>query len=294
VYAPATLSAWQSVGGCAHGFAWRPDVADHRDYTLDHDRVQAIFAQLAQQSRRPAKLPPHVDHRLYSGNVEEQRWLTASPAQACAALVQHCERRASGQLLAVSRLFIEQTARRLSSDGPLSLRTAFKVCVRFGVPPEALWPLEKTLASREPAAFTYSFQRECRNLRYVRLDGRSTAGAEVLQRVKAFLAAGFPVAFGFALASSIGDAPEISYPTASDAILGGHAVLAVGYDDQLRIRSDKGALLVRNSWGREWGDEGYGWLPYAYVRARLASDFWTAFKPSWLRSGEFTLPAQWS
>lgn len=269
-------------------------MADHRDYTLEHDRVRAILARLAQQSRRPAKLPPHVDSRLYSGKVDEQRRLTASPAQACTALLQHGERRASGQLLAFSRLFIEQSARKLSADGPLSLRTALKACARFGAPPEAIWPQEASFAAREPEAFAYGFQRELRNLRYVRLDGRATHAAEVLQRVKAFLAAGFPVAFGFALASSIGDAPEISYPTSSDAILGGHAVLAVGYDDQLRIRSDKGALLVRNSWGREWGDEGYGWLPYSYVRARLASDFWTALKPSWLRSGEFTLPAQWT
>jgi C1A family cysteine protease len=64
----------------------------------------------------------------------------------------------------------------------------------------------------------------------------------------------------------------------------------VGYDDKLRIRSDKGALLVRNSWGADWGDGGYGWLPYEYVRQQLAVDFWTLLKPSWLKSGEFESP----
>jgi C1A family cysteine protease len=67
-------------------------------------------------------------------------------------------------------------------------------------------------------------------------------------------------------------------------------VVAVGYDDSRRIRSDKGALLVRNSWGPDWGEAGYGWLPYSYVKRRLAMDFWTVLKPAWLRSGEFELP----
>ena len=62
---------------------------------------------------------------------------------------------------------------------------------------------------------------------------------------------------------------------ATDRIRGGLAVTAVGYDDKRRIRSDKGALLVRNSWGSDWGEQGYGWLPYAYIRERLATDIWT-------------------
>jgi C1A family cysteine protease len=76
----------------------------------------------------------------------------------------------------------------------------------------------------------------------------------------------------------------------SDSVSFGHALAVVGYDDTLRIRSDKGALLVRNSLGRGWGEEGYGWLPYSYVRTRLAVDAWTLLKRGWLRSGEFFAP----
>ena len=68
---------------------------------------------------------------------------------------------------------------------------------------------------------------------------------------------------------------EIPFPTAGDTVQGGHAVLAVGYDDAKKIGSAKGALLIRNSWGTGWGAEGYGWLPYDYVLKGLANDFWS-------------------
>jgi C1A family cysteine protease len=63
-------------------------------------------------------------------------------------------------------------------------------------------------------------------------------------------------------------------PSAGDKPRGGHAVAAVGYDDNYKIGNSKGALLIRNSWGTGWGQQGYGWLPYDYVREYLSSDFW--------------------
>ena len=64
----------------------------------------------------------------------------------------------------------------------------------------------------------------------------------------------------------------------------------VGYDDNRRYRSTRGMLLIRTSWGPDWGDGGYGWLPYDYVTRELAADFWTALNPKWLASGEFRCP----
>jgi C1A family cysteine protease len=66
-------------------------------------------------------------------------------------------------------------------------------------------------------------------------------------------------------------------------------VIAAGYDDRW-LRGSRGALLVRSSWGSEFGENGYGWLPYAYVEEHLAADFWTLFHPDWITSGEFDLP----
>ncbi len=85
---------------------------------------------------------------------------------------------------------------------------------------------------------------------------------------------------------------EIPVPNFYDSIEGGHSVMAVGYDDDRVFRSYRGALLIRNSWGTDWAENGYGWLPYAYVREELAADFWTILRPDWLGSGEFHRPSR--
>jgi len=68
---------------------------------------------------------------------------------------------------------------------------------------------------------------------------------------------------------------------------GGHAISTVGYDDNLMIGADKGALLVRNSWGTAWGDAGYGWLSYKYVTQGLTSDWWTLISERWVDTEVF-------
>jgi len=128
---------------------------------------------------------------------------------------------------------------------------------------------------------------------FVRLDGRQQTGEETLKLAQSFLAAGFPFVLGFPVSSAVGRDAEIPFPTVFDSVRTGAAALAVGYDDSLRIRSDEGAVLIRTSWGADWGNQGHGWLPYAFIRERIAVavDLWTLLKRSWLRSGEFSLPS---
>ncbi len=65
-----------------------------------------------------------------------------------------------------------------------------------------------------------------------------------------------------------------------DTILGAHAIAVTGWDDNLEHRYPsgvvrKGFLRFRNSWGKEWGDKGYGWLPYDFFYGR--ADFGMPF-----------------
>jgi C1A family cysteine protease len=208
-------------------------------------------------------------------------------------MVQYFERRASGKLPRPSRAFLDYNARRLLGVGALggmTLRATLKALVQFGTPPEVYWPYTAENLATEPSPFVYGFSEESKAIRYVRLDASDCTGDDVLANIRGFVAAGFVCTLGFPVPDSIGDGPEIPYPTLADSVSFGHAVAVVGFDDALRIRSDKGALLVRNSLGRSWGDDGYGWLPYSYVRERLAVDAWTLLNRGWLRSGEFFAP----
>ena len=98
---------------------------------------------------------------------------------------------------------------------------------------------------------------------------------QALSQLKGCLAEGFPFCFGIAVFESFWSAPGqqarvTPLPSANDTPVGGHAVLAVGYDD------GKGWFIVRNSWGPQQADQGYFYLPYAYATdPTLARDFWT-------------------
>ena len=102
--------------------------------------------------------------------------------------------------------------------------------------------------------------------------------------------------FGFTVYSSISQASKdgkIPYPATGEKVEGGHAVVAVGFDDNMKIKNKNssetttGAILIRNSWGESWGDNGYGWLPYKYILKGQAVDFWNLIKADYLNTGNF-------
>lgn len=271
------------------GFGWLPAAPDYRDFSANDPPVEGWWRRLGQRS---GTLAPSADLREYFVEVEDQLELPASCAHACVSLVQYFERRARGRLLRPSRLFLHQAALRtagVTAAASVDLRTTLKAMIRCGIPPERYWPYEVGRLAEQPDGYLYSFSEPYRSVRYVRLDARKASGLETLELVKSFIAAGFPAAFGFAVPNTLDVDGQIPYRPTFDSPLGGQAMLAVGYDDRW-LRGSRGALLVRSSWGPLWGEEGYGWLPYAYVEERLAVDFYTLFHPAWIDSGEFEPP----
>lgn len=85
------------------------------------------------------------------------------------------------------------------------------------------------------------------------------------------------------------------FPDPSEPSLWSHAVVAIGYDDNIQInnkmhsdiKTSKGALCIRNSWGTTFGEAGYGWIPYDYVLSNIAMDFWSLLDMRWIDSGKF-------
>lgn len=278
-------------------FNWSRDLPDFRDDTPA--AIADLFTSLKRRATRAAR-PEAVDLREYLAPIGDAD-SHASSAAAVLALVQYFERRALGRLFQGSAAFLDYTARRLagldtaasSATSPVGLRNTLKALTRFGCPPAHVWPRDTDRdepRNEGPDAFCYGFQRDFAELRYVRLDVPGLGGAEVLKQVKSFLAAGFASVCGAVLPESMSNAAEIPYPTRHDALVGGTALTVVGYDDAYRIRSQKGALLVRATFGGAWGAEGFGYLPYRYVEEFGACDFWTLVKPEWLKSREFEQP----
>jgi C1A family cysteine protease len=277
-------------GFIPRGFGWDRDQPDFRDYTPEHEAVVNMLEGLELLGERPER----VDWRPYFPAVQDQQGLASGSAFACVALLRYFERRASGRAIEPSPMFVYKTAQRLlnrAGDGGVPLRTTLKAIVRLGAPSERHCPYDPARVDEQPDAFAYGAARDFGSLRYVRLDARGQVSEDVLRQVKTFLAAGFPCVFGFTVCACLSARSSIPYPTIFDDVCGGQAAVAVGYDDNRRVRSEKGALMIRLSWGAGWGKRGYGWLPYRYVREQMAADFWTLLKPDWLASGEFERPA---
>ena len=281
------------------GMGWLRDLPDFRDYTEQHEAIQPQLAAIGIAQPEQVSQPAKIDLRAYCSPVENQGALGSCTANAVVGLVEYFERRAHGNFIDASRLFLYKVTRDLlhwKGDTGAYLRSTMGALALFGVPPEEYWAYQIATFDNEPTAFCYSFAQNFQAISYYRLDPPGTAPAKLLARIKANLVAGLPSVYGFTVYSSIaqaGTTGRIPYPGQGEKVLGGHAMLVIGYDDNLKITntntgtSTKGALLVRNSWGAGWGDHGYGALPYDYVTNHLAVDFWSLLKQEWTDTGVF-------
>lgn len=296
------------------GMGWLPDYPDYRDYTMDKDNVPLRLQALGQRpintmlgevgvaSSPSSKTPEKFDVKQWCSPIENQLNLGSCTANAGVGLIEYFEKRAFGRHIDASRMFLYKVTRNLlgwTGDTGAFLRTTMAAMALFGVPPKRYWPYIVSDFDKEPTAFCYAFAQSYQSITYYRLDPSGTPRDTLLNRIKLYLRAGLPSMFGFTVYSSYTQASatgKIPFPASGESRVGGHAVVAVGYDDDMKIKGTSpgakettGALMIRNSWGQGWGDNGYGWLPYEYVLRYQAVDWWSLLKSEWIDTGKFGL-----
>lgn len=308
-----TIPVGSNQSGTSTGLGYHPDLADWRDHLVtpaanqnpNLDRFLQKFAALRKAPgpaalfiRGGGDLPSSVDLQTKKclSPIENQGRTNACTAYAVIGAVEYLMRTGSLGKYDVSPAFLYRNARRLlgwSGDIGAYIRTTVKALRLFGVPPDRLWPMTPETIDADPDAFTYGFAANFRNISYARIDGYggSNDPTQSLDTIKRLLADGLPVVLGFPIFdSALSDPknPVIPFPDpTTDELVGGHAVTVVGYDDGKDTNHGQGALLIRNSWGTSWGNQGYGYLPYTYVTEQLAEDIWLIYNLDWLCLDEF-------
>jgi C1A family cysteine protease len=236
-------------------YHWVPDKIDKRDhpYTLSKATQSSV-----------------VDLRPFCSTIENQGNLGSCTGQAIAGAIELLHKRAS-RTLDVSRLFIYYYERQyigtVNYDSGAYIRDGIKVCYTYGAPVESLWPYNINKFRTVPPSTAIKDAAKRKVTSYQRVaDFNGVIDA---------VASGHPVVVGFTVYSSfesnsVAKTGVMPYPnTSKERVLGGHAVLIVGYN------KNRNVFIVRNSWGSGWGEGGYFYMPFQVIQnTNMSGDFW--------------------
>jgi C1A family cysteine protease len=204
--------------------------------------------------------------------VYDQGQLGSCVANAIAAIFEFDVMKEGKRVSTPSRLFIYYNSRMIGgtvdTDSGAMIRDGIKSVAHEGDPPETEWPYDIAKFAVKPPSRVYADARRYKAVQYQRL-------VQNLTQMKGCLASGHPFVFGFTVYESfegeeVAKTGQVPMPDMNEPAIGGHAAVAVGYDDSQQ------RFIVRNSWGINWGIAGYFTMPYAYLtQASLSGEFWT-------------------
>jgi C1A family cysteine protease len=247
-----------------HGLGWIPDIPDHRDF---------IFKPAV--ALKAAKFPQAIDYRAACPPVYDQGKLGSCTANALGAAFDFDRKKQGHNFMTPSRLFIYWNERDMegtvNSDSGAYIRDGIKVLRKFGTPQEKTWPYFISKFAQKPPKPSFVEAEKNQSLTYQRI---LISTFNPVNDMLACIASGYPFVTGIAVYESFESAKAnstgvIPMPTKKESLLGGHAILIVGYDQK------KQQFIFRNSWGTTWGDKGYGYIPFDYLtNSGLASDMW--------------------
>lgn len=242
-------------------YGWKPDVPDWRDFQ------HSVSAKVKLRTLPDKFILPNLPRVFNQGSLGS----CVSNAVAGAHIYSQVNRMKDESPILPARLFIYYNTRKLegtiNEDSGSSIRNGVKSIAQWGTCDERCWPYAVTRFKDKPSRDCYLEGLNHQALVYKRVNQKEID-------IKATLVDGFPIVFGFAVytsfeGSKIAKDGILNLPSRKERLVGGHAVLVVGYDDK------KKSFLIRNSWGPDWGLEGNFYMPYDYLlNPKFASDFW--------------------
>lgn len=283
------------------GLGWRKDRTDHRDYT---PRKAAEKAGIDKEASSSSVTPAVVDNRRFCAFIKDQENLGSCTAFAYTSMYEFINKRNRSKFTELSPLFEYKLTRFLMGeegigDSGAYIRTAIQAGIVYGSVPEEFHrytDLDPEF-DREPSSGAYGLAQQYQPTLYFRLDKSNNPTAK-LENIKAYIAKGYPVQFGFNVYGSYtqtgSNGGMFPFPSDNDDLVGGHSVIIVGYDTNKQVpnktggNTTTGAFLIQNSWGTNWGYGGFGWLPFEYLLEDLADDFWS------ITAAEFMDPDQFA
>jgi C1A family cysteine protease len=252
-------------------FGWIPDLPDHRDFLF------AAPTRVLKNIPASANLEPQCPKGIY-----DQGQLGSCTANAIAAAIEFDQMKQGDKVFTPSRLFIYYNERAMEHtiqiDSGAQIRDGIKSVASLGACPETEWPYSDQHAENEgdpcpKCKYAVRPPKKCFDDAKKDLVTSYQRVIADLNSMKGCIASGFPFVFGITVYTSFPmetKTGEVPMPSTQDKVMGGHALLAVGYDDKTRM------FKFRNSWGKSWAKGGYGFIPYAYLEnSELAADFWT-------------------
>jgi C1A family cysteine protease len=208
--------------------------------------------------------------------VEDQGQLGSCTANALVGALEFLMLKDQKTYVDMSRLFVYYNERviehTVNQDSGAMIRDGIKTLAKQGVCTEKLWPYDISQFTVTPPDPCYKEALNYQITSYQRID--------TVDEMRSCLADGFPFVFGFTVYESfesqdVASTGVVNMPGPDEQVMGGHAVVGVGYDDSQK------RFIVRNSWSDGWGMKGYFTIPYDYLANRnLSDDFWT------IRAGE--------
>ena len=247
-----------------YSYGWKPDLPDMRDY---------LYSKYLGWCGRNRIIKADIDLRSACPVVYDQGALGSCTANAVGAMFQFVDHKMSGDSFIPSRLFTYYNSRAMidsiSYDSGAYIRDAIKSVNVQGVCPEPMWPYKTADFAKKPTEACYTEALKHQTVTYMRV-------ARTLSEMQICLMEGYPFVFGFTVYESFYNVSSdgiVPMPQKGEKVLGGHAVMAVGYNKKKKM------MLVRNSWGKNWGLEGYCWMPFDFfTNDNLSDDFWTIRK----------------